>query len=172
MFLVYKGSKLYNFIYGEVQGESKLFNKTKEEIKEVESILEGYGDLVEDIELIKDKIEELEEEYRGCGAIGYEEASGVTNKFNSSVENEIMVKENRKRELISKLRECERLKKRIDKAVNSLTGVDREVIELKYINKRLIGWKEIAYTVDYSESHCRKRIKPRALKHMIKFILY
>ncbi|EJT6481031.1 DUF722 domain-containing protein [Clostridium perfringens] len=149
-----------------------MFNKTKEEIKEVENILKGYGDLIEDIELIKDKIEELEEEYIGCGAIGYDEFGGATNKFNSSVENEVVSKENRKRELVSKLKEFERLKKRIDKAVNSLVGVDREVIELKYINKRLIGWKEIAYTVDYSESHCRKRIKPRALKHMIKFILY
>lgn len=149
-----------------------MFDKTKEEIKEVENILKGYGELVEDIELIKDKIEELEDEYQGCGAIGYDETTAATNKFNSTVENEVVAKEKRIKELNVRLVELKRLKKRIDKAVNSLKGVDKEVIELKYINKRLIGWKEIAYTVDYSESHCRKGIKTRALKHMVKFILY
>lgn len=142
-----------------------------DKIKEVENILKGYRDLLIDIDITELKIEEVEEEYRGCEGIEYKETIGVTNKFNSTVENEVMNKEKRLFTLKNKLERLKREKRRIDRAVNNLEGVERVVIELRYINKRVISWKNVADTIGYCENHCMKRIKPRALKNMIRFLL-
>ncbi|MDT9337840.1 hypothetical protein P3F01_15885 [Clostridium perfringens] len=149
-----------------------MFDKTKEEVKEVENILKGYRDLLIDIDITELRIAEVEEEYRGCEGIEYRETTGATNKFNSTVENEVMNKEQRLVGLKNKLDRLKREKRRIDRAVNSLEGVDKVVIELRYINKRSVGWKSVANSIGYCENHCMKRIKPRALECMIKFLLY
>lgn len=149
-----------------------MFDKTKEEIKEVENKLKGYRDLIEDIELTEIRIEEIEEEYKGCSAIGYSETSGVTNKFNSTVENEILNKEKVLAELKLRLKNLKREKARIDRAVSKLDGTDKAIIELRYINKRPIEWKEIGSNIGYCSNHIQKRLKPRAIEKMIKFILY
>ncbi|MBM7835977.1 hypothetical protein [Clostridium sardiniense] len=39
------------------------------------------------IELLKLEIKDIEETYKGCRFIAYEERTQATNKFNSSVEN-------------------------------------------------------------------------------------
>ncbi|XZM35410.1 hypothetical protein ACSXAY_18795 (plasmid) [Clostridium perfringens] len=143
----------------------------KDKIKEVENILKGYRDLLIDIDITELKIAEVEEEYRGCNGIEYKETTGATNKFNSTVENEIMKKELRLSSLKKDLKALKNEKRWIDTAVNNLDGVEKIVIELRYINKRPISWKSVANTIGYCENHCMKRIKPRALKNMIKFLL-
>lgn len=150
----------------------KIFMTEKEEYGEAEKLLESYGELVEEIDWLKSNIEDLEDEFEGCTSIEITTGSGATNKFNSIVENEIITKEDKLKTLNIKLYENLRLKKKIDRAVEKLKGVDREVIELRYINKRVLGWKEIAYTVAYSETYCRKKIKQRAIKKMAKYIVY
>lgn len=150
----------------------KIFMTEKEEYIEAEKLLESYGELVEEIDWLKSNIEDLEDEFEGCTSIEITTGSGVTNKFNSVVENEIITKEDKLKTLNIKLYENLRLKKKIDRAVEKLKGVDRELIELRYINKRVLGWKEIAYTVSYSETYCRKKIKQRAIQKMAKYIVY
>ena len=150
----------------------KIFMTEKEEYGEAEKLLESYGELVEEIDWLKSNIEDLEDEFEGCTSIEITTGSGATNKFNSIVENEIITKEDKLKTLNIKLYENLRLKKKIDRAVEKLKGVDREVIELRYINKRVLGWKEIAYTVSYSETYCRKKIKQRAIQKMAKYIVY
>lgn len=150
----------------------QIFKTEKEEYSKAEELLEGYGELVEEIDWLKSNIEDIEDEFEGCTSIEITTGSGATNKFNSIVENEIISKEDKMKMLNVKLYENLRLKKKIDRAVEKLKGVDREVIELRYINKRVLGWKEIAYTVSYSETHCRKKIKQRAIKKMAKYIIY
>lgn len=152
--------------------EAIKFNKEKEEYKEVEDILKGYRELLDRIETIKEEMRELKEFYLGCGAIEYGECTGPTYKFNSSVENEVVDKEKRLAQLNIELTRCTILKNRIDNAVSKLEDVDKKVIEYRYINKRSLGWKEIAFAINYSESHCRNRIKPRAIKSMIRHIIY
>ncbi|EOU2113564.1 TPA: hypothetical protein ACG0NJ_002193 [Clostridium perfringens] len=152
--------------------EATKFNKEKEEYREVEEILKGYRDLLDRIETIKEEMRELKEFYLGCGAIEYRECTGTTYKFNSSVENEVVDKEKRLAQLNIELTRCTILKNRIDNAVSKLEDVDKKVIEYRYINKRSLGWKEIAFAINYSESHCRNRIKPRAIKSMIRHIIY
>lgn len=148
-----------------------VFMMEKEEYLKAEELLAGYGGLIEEIDWLKSNIEDLEDEFEGCTSIEIT-TGGATNKFNSIVENEVIAKEDKLKTLNFKLYENLRLKKKIDRAVEKLKGVDREVIELRYINKRVLGWKEIAYTVRYSETYCRKKIKQRAIKKMAKYIVY
>ena len=77
----------------------------KEEIKEVEQLLKNYNDMVSIIELKELEIKDLEETYCGCGAICYSEKSGQTYKFNSTVENEVVDRENRINKLKLELKE-------------------------------------------------------------------
>lgn len=144
----------------------------KEEVKEVEQLLKNYNDMVSIIELKELEIKDLEETYCGCGAISYSERSGQTYKFNSSVENEVVEREKKINKLKLELKESNNMKRKIERAVESLNGVDRKVIELRYINKRRLSWKQIASVVNYCEEHCRKRIKTRAIAQMIQYILY
>lgn len=64
----------------------------KELFKETENLLKNYNRLETEIKLIKAEIEDIKESYTGCGAIGYSEKSGPTNKFSSMVEDEVIRK--------------------------------------------------------------------------------
>ena len=48
----------------------------KELFRKTEGILYDYNDLTNKIELLKAEIKEMEEEYKGCSAIQYEEKTG------------------------------------------------------------------------------------------------
>ncbi|MBY0756931.1 hypothetical protein K5V21_16035 [Clostridium sardiniense] len=63
-----------------------------------------------------------------------------------------------------------RLKNMLDICIDSLNGVDKKVIELRYLSKEKLTWKQIASIVSYSECHCMKRIKPRAIKKMVSIL--
>lgn len=72
-------------------------------------------------------------------------------------------------ELIN-LNKAIRLKNILDVCINSLREVDRIVIELRYLNKGKLTWKQIANVVKFSEEHCRKRIMLRAINKIISTI--
>jgi hypothetical protein len=66
--------------------DKELFRKTEE-------LLSDYKTLIVEAENIKIAMEEGKKECKGCSAITYEEKTGPNNKFNSTVENEIIVKD-------------------------------------------------------------------------------
>ena len=59
--------------------------------KKTEYYLYNYKNMQAEIKNILLEIEDIENNYRGIEAITYEEKSAPTNKFNSSVEQEIEV---------------------------------------------------------------------------------
>lgn len=144
----------------------------KDKIKEVENILKGYRDLLIDIDITELKIEEVEEEYRGCEGIEYKETIGATNKFNSTVENEVIERERRLLFLKEELEILKKKKKKVDRliSINELSEVEKMVIELRYINKRVLRWREIGYTVHFSEGYCRRVIQQKAIAKMARHI--
>ena len=146
--------------------------KDKDLFRKTEGILYSYNDLLNDIDLVREDIKIVEEEYKGCTGIQYGEKRSATNKFVSSVEDEIIIKEKELKALKRKLNSMIRLKNRINTAVNKLSGVDRKIIELRYINKSTLGWNQIGRVVKFSEVHCRQRIRPRAIRKMMTTILY
>lgn len=90
----------------------------KEIFRKIENLLRNYNRLEAEIKLIEVEIENIKEYYTGCVVIGYSEKSGLTNKFSSMVEDEVIRKEKElfylKRDLDYKVR---RLKRRIDLAI-------------------------------------------------------
>ncbi|WP_243121874.1 DUF722 domain-containing protein [Clostridium perfringens] len=113
----------------------------KELFKKTEAILYGYNNLALIIELLKIEIKDLEDYYKGCVAIRYEERTQATNKFSSTVENELVERERNLKILKNDLKNKITLKRRIDKAVQGLRDEERKLIELRYINKRSLSWK-------------------------------
>ena len=62
---------------------------TNDEFRRVEAMLYNYKNTLAEIKILKRDLEILENDYRGTGAISYEEKTGKTNAFSSEVENEV-----------------------------------------------------------------------------------
>ncbi|RHW56142.1 siderophore-interacting protein, partial [Clostridium botulinum] len=61
--------------------------------KKTENLLNDYIKIKSEIDNLQIEIEDIKLEYKGVGAMSYEERSTPTNAFNSNVENEIINKE-------------------------------------------------------------------------------
>ncbi|EJT6502753.1 DUF722 domain-containing protein [Clostridium perfringens] len=135
----------------------------KEQIRKTEAILYDYNVLALTIEILKEEVDCIENEYNGYISIGYEERTQSTNKFNSVVENELLSKEKilvKKREELSKKIA---LKRRVDSAIKLLSDEEKTIVNKRYLDKLKLSWEEISKTLNYSKEHCRKNIKERAL---------
>ena len=60
-----------------------------------------------------------------------------------------------------------RLKNILHMFLSNLNGTERKVIELRYLSKEKLTWKQIANVVGYSDDYCRKGIKTRAINKII-----
>lgn len=145
--------------------DKNIFRKT-------EAILYDYNNLALKIDLLKAEIKDMEETYQGCGSISYEEKTQATNKFNSSVENEIIQKEKDLRALKLDLNNKTTLKRRIDISVQGLKDEERKLVELRYINKRSLSWNQIAFVLKYSQEYCRKDLREKAINKIGDTIFY
>ena len=144
----------------------------KELFRKTEGILYDYNNLVTRIELLKLDIADIKEEYKGCGSIDYKEKTGATNKFNSSVENEVI---GREKELITYYKELNKkvsLKRKIDAAIENLKDEEKKLVELRYTNKRTLSWNQIAYVLKYSQEYCRKDLREKIIKKIADTIFY
>ncbi|MDK0630300.1 DUF722 domain-containing protein [Clostridium perfringens] len=141
--------------------------------KKTENLLRNYNTLEREIKLIESEIKDIQESYTGCGAIGYNEKSGPTNKFSSMVEDEVMRKEKNlfylKRDLDYKVR----LKRRIDLAIQTLgTKEEKDLIKLRYINQPKVSWGTVARHLKYNKDYCRKELRPKVIKQIADFVFY
>lgn len=66
-----------------------------------------------------------------------------------------------------KLNKYIRFKNAIDMCLKNLNRTERKVIELRYLSKEELTWKQIANMAGYSEDYCRKEIKTRAINKII-----
>lgn len=134
--------------------------------KGVESNLYNYKAMQAEIKNIDIEIAELEN-YSGVGSISYEEKSAPTNKFNSSVENEIVSKENRPDELKKKKHKLEVQLKKVDNALETLSEDEMYLVELRYFKK--LQFKVIAERIDRNEMYC-VCLKSKIIKKLIPLI--
>lgn len=144
----------------------------RELFKKAEAILYDYNDLTNKIELLKAEIKEMEEEYQGCSAIQYEEKTGSTNKFNSIVENEVMSREQKLIYYYKDLNRKQTLKRRLDVAIENLKEEEKQLVELRYTNKRTLSWNQIARALKYSVDYCRKDLRSRIIRKLADTIFY
>lgn len=120
--------------------------------KGVESMLYNYKSMHAEIKNIDLEIGELDYEYNGCSSISYEEKSSPTNKFNSSVENEMINKIYKPEDLEKRKHKLKVQIEKIDNALETLTEDEMHLVELRYFNK--FQFKIIAERIDRNEMYC------------------
>lgn len=122
-------------------------------LKEYEAIKAG-------IENLEQTVEDIAEEGM---AINYDkEPTGSTNKFNSIVENAVIRID--KLDIERRLKVMANIINNIDRALNVLTDIEREVIINRYVKGEY--YYQFCYKINVSERTAR-RIKEEALKKMI-----
>ncbi|KZL88697.1 hypothetical protein [Clostridium magnum] len=134
--------------------------------KKAEEMLSEYTMLQSEIKNLELDIEESEKEYKGCGAIAYEERTSSTNAFNSSVENEMLSRRKRMDSLVDLKRSKEIRVERINNALEVLNNKEIRIIELKFFSERKKSWTNVSRKIDMCEAWCRK-LKDRAIEKMI-----
>jgi RNA polymerase sigma factor (sigma-70 family) len=115
--------------------------------KKTEFLLYNYKTMKAEIKNIDLEIEQMD--YIGCSAISYEEKSAPTNKFNSSVENEIVTREKKIKQLEYFKKDKMTLINKIDNALETLEPRDLEIIKLRYFNN--INNRAISIKLDLTE---------------------
>lgn len=139
--------------------DKKIFKKT-------EDILKDYQQLDAEIKCLELEINNIKNNYEGCGAIGYEERTQSTNKFNSSVENEIINKEKEIARLTILLNDKKTLKEQIDTTMENMLETERKLIKLKYLNTDELSWRQVACMLGFDKDHIRKKIRVNAINKL------
>lgn len=127
--------------------KKKLFRGT-------EARLHNYKYLEIQINSLELDIEREKNDYRGCGAISYDERSGVTYNINRSVENEVIAKEKKVGKLMQTKLEKEIEKKKIENALTCLDIIETDFFNLFYntMNKNTMNYISMKMHID--RSHC------------------
>lgn len=116
----------------------------KELFKKVEGRLHNYKYLQIQIDNLELEIEREKNDYRGCGAISYDERSGITYNISRSVENEVIAKEKRLGKLKQLKVEKEIEKKKIENALTCLDIIETDFFNLFYNSKSKNNMKYIS----------------------------
>ncbi|NME64453.1 sigma-70 family RNA polymerase sigma factor [Clostridium cadaveris] len=109
---------------------------TNDEFRRVEAMLYNYKNTLAEIKILKRDLEILENDYRGTGAISYEEKTGKTNAFSSEVENEVIKRAEKIQRLKNKIRLKEIEIENIDDAIESLLDDEQLLVKERYFNKK------------------------------------
>lgn len=126
----------------------------KDKYRAIEKLLFDYKGNQNEIKDIEIQISRIKNDYVGVAPISYEERVCTSASIGSSVEDEVIRKEERIEELEEKKKQINLNTIRVDNALQLLTDVERKVVEGKYINR--LQWFKIAYDVGYSESWIKK----------------
>lgn len=104
-----------------------------------------------------------------CSGVSYEERTGPTNAFSSSVENEVIKREEFTDDKIKSLRiKKQHLineKEKIQNALSHLSDEEYKLVELRYFSRNKIKWISIAMKLGYDESHC-KNMRVKVIKKL------
>jgi len=126
--------------------------------KILENMLYGYNQTIAEIKNIHIEIQEIQNDFIGCSAIGYEERAAPTNVFNSSVENEVVSREHKTEKLFLLKKQKELQIQKIDNALGLLekeNPEDLQLIQLRYFKKK--PFKEIADILNRNSVYCIQR---------------
>lgn len=137
--------------------KNDLFRKTEYELYNYKFIESKIKSIDIDIDILKNDI--------SLKGISYEEKTGPTNAFNSSVENEIIRRAEEVQIDIDRLTEKRRKligkKKRIELGLDTLLAEERKIVELRYFTKPKCSWVQIGLALSMDNTYCctmRKKI--------------
>ena len=129
-----------------------------------EKLLYGYLDIEEFIQDTEEKIKAMDHEefVTTVGAINYDSIQ-VSPTFNIGriTERKALDRVEEETELKIELYRNKKLKKEIDKAVNNLSPIHRDIIHFKYFEG--LEWSEIVEKMNYEERQLRNK-KNEAIK--------
>lgn len=124
--------------------------------RETEGRLHNYKYLEIQIKSLELDIEQIKNDYRGCGAISYDERTGVTYNINRTVENEVIAKEKRIGKLMQVKLEKEIEKKKIENALTCLDIIETDFFNLFYNSKSKNNMKYISIKMHMDRSYLYK----------------
>ena len=143
-----------------------------DKFKKTEATLYNYKSLDVKIKNIKIDIDNLKNDVT-LKAIGYEEKSSPTNKFTSSVEDDVIRREEHIKAQVdileAKLKYNQDLKTKIDGALQQLTKDEYKLIDLRYFSKEKKKWVEIGLTLGMDKDYCTK-VKNKIISKLSEFI--
>ena len=126
----------------------------KKLFRETEARLHNYKYLEIQINSLELDIEREKNDYRGCGAISYDERSGVTYNINRSVENEVIAKEKKVGKLMQTKLEKEIEIKKIENALTCLDIIETDFFNLFYNTMNKNNMNYISMKMHIDRSHC------------------
>lgn len=128
----------------------------KKLFRETEGRLHNYKYLEIQIKSLELDIEREKNDYKGCGAISYDERTGVTYNINRTVENEVIAKEKRICKLKQLKLEKEIEKKKIENALTCLDIIETDFFNLFYNGKSKNNMKCISVKMHMDRSYLYK----------------
>ena len=136
--------------------EENLFKKTEYALYNYKNLAIKIKSIEIDIEMLKNDII--------LQPVQYKEKSSPTNAFNSSVENEVIRRQETVMQYIKRLEKDKYLhqarREKIKLALEALSAEDRKLIELRYFSKPRKSWTEVGYKLNKDkDSCCRARKK-------------
>ena len=129
-------------------------NKNKELFKKVEARLHNYKYLQIQIDNLELDIEEIKNDYRGCGSISYDERTGATYSINRTIENEIIDRERKLSKLLKAKSEKETEKRKIENSLTCLDIIETDFFNLFYNSKSKNNMTYISIKMHIDRSHC------------------
>lgn len=130
--------------------DKDLFKKTEGELYNYKGLDIKIKSIDIDIELLKNDIT--------LKAINYDEKTGPTNAFNSSVENEVIRRDEVVQQQLNKLEKDKFLyvsrKNKIENALELLTKEERTLVNLRYFSRPKKSWVEISRVMNIAHTHC------------------
>ncbi|TCO78025.1 hypothetical protein [Marinisporobacter balticus] len=145
-------------------------NEKKVNMKKIEIILKNLKQYEAKIKEIELQIGDLKDmQYLSLKGIDYENFIKTNNLFSKTeaqvlkdfeIQDKIDLFEFEKRHI-------ERFLKRIHNAIESLTDLEKQIIQMKYMQKKI--WRYITFEINIEERQCRE-IKNKAIHKMYKML--
>lgn len=126
----------------------------KELFREIEARLYSYKDLDIKIKNKELQIEKKKNDYRGCGAISYDERTGVTYNISRSVEKEVVKREKDIAKLAKEKIDLEIEKQSIENALTALNSDENTLFEYFYNSRNKNTMTYIAIKMHRDRSYC------------------
>lgn len=136
------------------------------EKERVKTILNSYLIDKKHAEIKALEIEEVKNNYDITG-MTFGEKTGQTFKINKEVENRVVNKPDKIKELEQAKRFYEINCEKVEKAVEILKEFEKDVIVLKYMTSPVMQWRDISRKLGFTVSACQ-RAEDRAIKKIIK----
>ena len=144
----------------------------EERLKKTEATLYNYRSLEVKIKNIAIDIDTLENDIT-VKAVNYDEKPAPTNAFHSTVEDEVIRRDEHVKQQIeilkAKLKYNQNLKAKIDGALGQLTTCEYKLVELRYFQKDKKTWVFIGQELGFDKDYCVK-IRNKIIKKLSELI--